>query len=92
MWFQSIKSNVKFLIADKRMDTWLLMRKNILAIAILVAFIGGLSYFSASYLWRIRLRQEALIFWRLSDALVLLTVIIFLYGLNAKTPKKRGTS
>jgi len=68
------------------------MRKKIVTLAIVGAFIGGLSYFSASYLWRIRLRQEAWILWRLSNVLVLLAVVIFLYGLNAKTSKKKGAS
>jgi len=68
------------------------MRKKILASATVVAFIGGLSYFLASYLWRIQrgaFRGEALVLWRLADALVLLGVVLFLYGLNAKTPDKK---
>ena len=73
------------------MDEWILMRKKIITIAIFAVFVGILSYFSASYLWRLRFRQEAWILWRLSEAIVLVAVVIFLYGLNAKTSKK-GTN
>jgi len=71
----------------KRVDN-VLMKKNVIAIAIAIAFAGGLSYLSASYLWRIRVRDEAVILWRLCDGLVLLAAILFIYGLGAKTSNR----
>lgn len=68
----------------------MLMKKNAMTLAIVVAVIGGLSYFSASYLWGIRAREEAWILWRLCDGLILLAAILFIYGLGTKTSKKKN--
>ena len=65
----------------------MLMKKNVVAVAILVGLIGGMSYFSASYLWRIRARDEALILWRLCDCLILLAAVLFIYGIGTKSSR-----
>jgi len=62
----------------------MLMKKKILILALMVALIGGLAYFAASYLWHNNAREEAWILWRLWDGLILIAAILFIYGLIAK--------